>query len=143
MRLVFLVLVVVVSGGACSKPCLEVGCIPKISVTYSSPIAGAYRLQVAVFGVVYPAIDCPRLDGPMTAESGVGCDALGFSVQGKELFRGMDPPSEITVQVDEISSKDGAIAAAALVTTRLSGSVNGDGCDMDCFRAQGVLTILP
>lgn len=143
MQLVFLSSLVSVISLGCSKTCSEIGCVPIISVSYASSISGAYRLQVSALDATFGPIDCPRTDGPTTLESGLGCNADGFSLQGRELFRGSNPPAQISVKIDELSSPSVTIPAGTMVTTQVTGSLNGDGCDMNCFRAQGVVATSP
>jgi len=136
---VFLV-AICVSG--CSKTCADIGCVPVISISFSSPIDGAYRLQVSALGTAYAPMECPKTNNPPPGETRVSCSAAGFSIEGPDLFRGSDPPSEIAIQVEDLSSGTQVLAVSQTVKARVSGSLN-PGCDMDCYRAQGALATSP
>jgi hypothetical protein len=140
MRFIALALLLIIGGSGCAKTCSEIGCVPVISVLYSSPINGTYCLHVSTLGTTYGPIDCPSTDGPKTLESGIRCSAEGFSIQGPDLFRGSDPPSEIAIQIHDLSSGTQVLTTSQELTARVSGSLNA-GCDMNCYRAEGSLVI--
>jgi hypothetical protein len=134
--------IVLIAATACTKSCPEIGCVPSISISYSAPITTTYRLKVSVQGNDYPSIDCPASAAP-PLQSAITCDESKFTVQGPELFLGSTPPSQIAVQVGDISNNAGALVTNREVSAHTAGSINGDGCDMNCYRAEGTLDLSP
>jgi hypothetical protein len=126
--------------GGCNRACPEIACVPIISVAYSGQVDGAYDLAVSVLGHDYGTITCPQNIAPPLG-SAVTCDSSGFTVQGPELFDGANPPNTIAIDVRSLSASTITVDGIKSVTASVSSSLNGNGCEMNCYRAAGTLDV--
>lgn len=124
---------------SCQKPCPEIGCVPTISIAYDAPINSPYHIEVKVLGNSYSA-ECPK-DRTSPVESLISCNSSGFVVQGSELFLGSNPPGHVTVTISTLATSAGNIVSPVDLDAEVTGTVNGDGCEMNCFRAAGTLAL--
>ena len=138
-----LVFLCCLATSSCSgRGCPDIGCVPQVSVVFDVPVSGAYTIKATVFDNTYGPLNCPGTSVG-TAKSGISCDSSGILIQGQELFRGSHPSEQIVVQIDEFAHVGAAIDSPQSVLTNLTGSANGDGCEMNCYRAQGTFVTEP
>jgi hypothetical protein len=138
MRLLYCAALALVAS--CERHCPEILCVPVISVSYSTPIAGNYTVELSVLDSTPSVTECPKAHASVAA-SEVACSAAGLTIQGSELFLGPNPPAAVGVAVSRLTVSARDIVSNAIVNARVNGSANGDGCRMNCYRASGELTL--
>jgi hypothetical protein len=113
--------------------CPEIGCFPKIRLTFDHPVAVPYALSTTVKGVTLTET-CPR---PLNSDEPAieSCDALGFTISGVDL--GHDNVAFVPVAV---SLNEGPPIQA---TAKLDGIANSSDCDYVCYQHSGTLVVGP
>jgi hypothetical protein len=127
--------------GSCEPPCPEIGCVPNISISFSSPISGGYLATIVVADHHFEG-QCPR-STPTAVVSGMNCDANGITVQGMELFQN-GQGQMVPIVVEQLSQAGvSAVSVPADLSATISGSFNGSQCAENCYRASVTLPIVP
>ena len=120
-----------VIAAACEKSvCPDIGCYPKITMTFANAVPAPYQLTVVVIGRTYEA-SCPSNNFGLT-EGIDTCSSSNFELVGVDL--GHADVSNLTVS----TSIDGSPPIAAKAD--LIGIQNSKECDLICYTHAGVVT---
>jgi hypothetical protein len=134
--------------GPSTQTCTLVGCDSAVNIAYSTPVAGAYTLDVTAPGYA-GHVDCPTAGTslqPTTSSVYAACDGNGFTLSwpgdqplGSSHVDETPLPLAVTVRRADGSVAAKQAPASGLITT--TSQPNGPSCGPTCYARSGNVTL--
>jgi hypothetical protein len=127
----FLVLVAVASCSA--KNCPQIGCVPRIEMSFRTPVTDPYRATVVIVNSNVTFVEnCPATRPDLQRTPGIAsCDANGIAVTGVDLGHG---DNSLLFASVSLNGRD-----FFSVTAGLTGILNSTDCDLVCYQHIGLI----